>query len=135
MSSQLSSIIASHQTTEVLMPNLTMNHLQFKKFMLLEPRWFNYVKYVNSSSNSHWEVCLSVKGRPNSDINLKECDLFTVTCLQETSGGLSVNSYVEVDLKSNIRARKVVQRVCEEVANYFDSLWRYASQHYSEDLA
>ena len=37
-----------------------------------------------------------------------------------------VNSYLEVDLKSNIRARKVVLRVCEELANYCDNLWSHA---------
>lgn len=112
LSGELASVISNHQITEVLQSNLTMNQLQFKKFMLLEPRWFNYIKYLNSSGSSHWEVCLSVKGRPISDTAIKECELFAVTCFNEVAHGLNVNSYIEVDLKSNIRARKVVQRVC-----------------------
>jgi hypothetical protein len=43
-----------------------------------------------------------------------------------------VNTYLEVDVKSNIRAKKVVHRVCEEMANYIDKLWEYIKENYQD---
>lgn len=77
---------------------------------------------------------MSVKSRPNPDNSIKECDLFTISCFEEEKAGLVVNSYIELDLKSNIKARKVVQRVCEEVAAYYDRLWLVAKEEVSQSL-
>lgn len=43
--SKLNSIISANKNIETIHPNLTINILSFKKFMLLEPRFFNYLKY------------------------------------------------------------------------------------------
>jgi hypothetical protein len=52
--SKLNTIISSNKNIETIHPNLTINILSFKKFMLLEPRFFNYLKYENSTQNYHW---------------------------------------------------------------------------------
>ena len=52
--SKLNTIISSNKNVETIHPNLTINILSFKKFMLLEPRFFNYLKYENSTQNYHW---------------------------------------------------------------------------------
>ena len=107
----LNGVITGFNIEEVIHANLTVNSLHFKKFMLLEPRYFRYIKYYNSSEGSHWEVCTSVKGRPESEANEKECELTSISCFEEHAEGLIANVYMEVDLKSNIKASKVVQRV------------------------
>ena len=127
----LNPIITANRIEETLQPNLTLNHLSFKKFMLLEPRFFRYVKYNNSSDKQHWEVTASVRARPECEPSAKECELTTITCLEEQgSSGLGVHSYLWVDAKSNIKARKVVERVYQEVANYIDNLYDYARRNY-----
>lgn len=75
-------------------PNLTINHLSFKRFMLLEPRFFNYLKYENSTQNCHWEVCTSVKGRPETEPAEKECELTSISCFEERKGELIANTYL-----------------------------------------
>ena len=132
VSQSLCSIISGNSIAEVIHPNLTIQNLQFKKFMLLEPRYFHYLKYHNSSGSSHWEVCLSTKSKPNTNPSEKECEITSISCFEESKGHLAANVYLEIDLKSNIRARKVVHRVCEEVARYCDNLWSYARENYSE---
>ena len=62
--------------------------------MLLEPRYFSYLKYLNSSGSSHWEVCLSTKGKPNSEMTEKECELLSISCFEEVEGYLNVNQYL-----------------------------------------
>lgn len=126
ISKLLCGVIGRNLIVEAIHPNLTVIELQFKKFMLLEPRVFNFLKYQNSTGASHWEVCISAKGRPSCEQNEKECELMVVSCFEEQKSRLTVNTYLEVDLKSNIRARKVVHRGCEEMASYFDKLWDYA---------
>lgn len=42
---KLNTIISANKNIETIHPNLTINILSFKKFMLLEPRFFNYLKY------------------------------------------------------------------------------------------
>lgn len=76
--------------------------------MLLEPRFFRYIKYTNSTDNYHWEVATSVRGRPEGEPNSKECELTSISCFEEKKSGLSVHTYLWVDAKSNIKARKVV---------------------------
>jgi hypothetical protein len=41
-----------------------------------------------------------------------------------------VNTYLEVDLKSNLRASKVVLRVYQEVGTYIDNLFDYIAENY-----
>ena len=109
----LSTVIAGCSVLETIHPNLTLLNLRFKKFMLLEPRYFHYLKYQNSTGSSHWEICISTKSKHSSQVTEKECELSSICCLEECQEQLILNSYIEVDLKSNIRARKVVHRVCE----------------------
>lgn len=131
--SVLNPTITGSRMVEAVHPNLTVNHLSFKKFMLLEPRFFHYVKYENSTLNSHWEICASIKGRPESEVTEKECELTSVSCFEERKEGLVVNSYLEVDLKSNLRASKVVLRVYQELASYLDTLYDYAAANYHHE--
>jgi len=50
----LCTTIVDNGIVEVIHPNLAIHQLKFKKFMLLEPRFFNYIKYHNNSDSSHW---------------------------------------------------------------------------------
>lgn len=51
---QMSSVIGSGSIDEAVHSNLTIETLRLKKFMLLEPRFFHYLKYQNSTGQSHW---------------------------------------------------------------------------------
>lgn len=57
----------------------------------------------------------------------------SISCFEEHQQGLIANVYMQVDLKSNIKASKVVQRVYQEMGNYLDNLYEYARENYREE--
>ena len=69
----LCGVISKNSIEEVVHANLILMKLHFKKFMLLEPRYFHYLKYLNSSGSSHWEICVSTKAKHHHAGNEKEC--------------------------------------------------------------
>ena len=71
VSQQMSSVFGSSSIDEAVHSNLTIETLRLNKFMLLEPRFFHYLKYQNSTGKSHWEICLSTKVKPNSNLGEK----------------------------------------------------------------
>ena len=119
--SQFSRNIENFELLETIKPNLSRFQISFKKIigLGLEPRFFNYLKYVNNSTeSSHWEIAISLSAkqaaRSGSTPAPKEADIFSVSRIKEgVEEGRSViwvKTYLEVDMRSVIRAPKIVAK-------------------------
>lgn len=114
--------IESFELLETVQPNLSLFGLSFKKILGLglEPRQFNYLKYVNTANeHEHWEIAISLNTghtyRSNASSAVKEADIFSVTHVREIVSShkitcVEVQTYMEVDLRSIIRAPKIVAK-------------------------
>ena len=131
-----------------MQPNLSLFGLSFKKILGLglEPRQFNYLKYVNTANeHEHWEVAVSLNTgqtyHSSTSSAAKEADIFSVTHVREIFGsgnrvtGVQVQTYAEVDLRSIIRAPKIVAKGLREVGFYLENFYQHAHNNYHQEMA